>query len=60
MFFCLLAALSGLAFPLVLGQANYDSFGHEGLVRLGATLPVLMYALWLVLSYIQNQLNSVP
>ena len=57
---CLLAALSGLAFPLVLGQANYDSFGHEGLVRFGMTLPVLMYALWLVLSYIQNQLNSVP
>ena len=26
---CLLAALSGLAFPLVLGQANYDSFAHE-------------------------------
>ena len=56
---CLLAALSGLAFPLVLGQANYDSFGHQSLVRFGMMLPVLMYAVWLVLSYVQNQLNSV-
>ena len=56
---CLLAALSGLAFPLVLGQANYDSYAHESLVRLGSMLPVLMYAVWLVLSYVQNQLNSV-
>ena len=56
---CLLAALSGLAYPLVLGQANYETFGHESLVRLGSMLPVLMYALWLVLSYVQNQLNSV-
>ena len=57
---CAFAAASGLAFPLVLGQANYDSFGHQGLVRFGMTLPVLLYALWLVLSYVQNQLNSVP
>lgn len=56
---CALAAASGLAFPLVLGQANYESFGHRGLVRLGSILPVIMYALWLVLSYVQNQLNSV-
>ena len=58
-FLCLLAGLSGLAFPLVLGQANYDTFEHQGLVRLGTMLPVLMYAVWLVLSYVQNQLNSV-
>ena len=57
---CALAALSGLAFPFVLGQANYDSFGHQGLVRLGATLPVILFAFWLVLSYVQNTLNSVP
>ena len=57
---CLLAALSGLAFPLVLGQANYETFGHETLVRIGSILPVLLYAFWLVLSYLQNQLNSVP
>ena len=57
---CLLAALSGLAFPLVLGAANFEFLAHEKLVRLGMMLPVLMYALWLVLSYIQNSHNSVP
>jgi len=56
---CALAALSGLAFPLVLGQANYETFEHQGLVRLGTMLPVAMYAVWLVLCYVQNQLNSV-
>ena len=57
---CLLAALSGLAFPLVLGAANYEFLAHEKLTRLGMMLPVLMYSLWLVLSYIQNAYNSVP
>jgi len=56
---CLLAFLSGLAFPFVLGQANYDRLAHEPLVRAGVMLPVLMYALWLVLSYLQNAYNSV-
>ena len=57
---CLLMALSGLAYPLVLGQANYDTFGHQTLVRIGMMLPVAAFAFWLVLSYLQNQLNSVP
>ena len=57
---CLLAALSGLAFPLTLGAANYEFLAHEKLVRLGMMLPVLTYALWLVLSYMQNSYNSVP
>ena len=57
---CLLAALSGIAFPLVLGAANYEFLAHERLVRLGMLMPVLMYAFWLVLSYMQNALNSVP
>ena len=56
---CLLAAASGVAFPLVLGAANYDILTHEGLVRLGMMLPVLTYALWLVLCYLQNAYNSV-
>lgn len=56
---CLLAALSGFAFPLVLGAANYEFLAHERLLRLGMLLPVLMYAFWLVLSYIQNAYNSV-
>lgn len=56
---CLLAALSGVAFPFVLGEANYDTFGHQGAVRFAAMLPVAMFAFWLVLTYVQNQLNSV-
>ena len=48
-----------MAFPLVLGQGNYEFLAHEGLVRLGMLLPVLMYALWLVLCYMQNAYNSV-
>ena len=56
---CLLAAASGVAFPLVLGAANYDILTHEGLVRFGMMLPVMTYALWLVLCYLQNAYNSV-
>ena len=56
---CLLAALSGAAYPLVLGAANYDILTHERLVRLGQMLPVLTYALWLILCYLQNAYNSV-
>ena len=55
----MLAALSGLAYPLVLGSANYDEFANVGLVRLGMLMPVLLYAVWLVLSYKQNSYNSV-
>ena len=57
---CLLAFLSGLAFPFVLGQANYEYLANETLVRIGMMAPVLMYALWLVLNYRQNAFNSVP
>ncbi len=56
---CLLAFLSGLAFPFALGQANYEFLGHETLVRIAMMLPVLMYAMWLVLCYRQNAFNSV-
>lgn len=56
---CLLAALSGVGYPFVLGQANYDKFEHQWAVRFAAMLPVFTFAFWLVLSYIQNQLNSV-
>ena len=56
---CLLAFLSGVAYPLVLGAANYEFLAHEGLVRVGMLLPVLMYAFWLVLCYLQNAYNSV-
>ena len=55
----MLAALSGLAYPLVLGSANYDEFANVWLVRLGMLLPVILYAVWLVLSYKQNSYNSI-
>ena len=56
---CALAALSGIAFPLCLGAANYDGLRHEKLVRLGMMLPVLTFALWLVVCYLENAYNSV-
>ena len=56
---CLLAFLSGVAFPLVLGAANYEFLAREGLARIGMLLPVLTYAFWLVLCYLQNAYNSV-
>ena len=56
---CLLAFLSGVCFPLTLGAANYDRLANEALVRLGMMMPVMTYALWLVLCYLQNAYNSV-
>lgn len=57
---CLLAFLTGASFPFVLDAANYEYLAHEELVRLGMLLPIVMNALWLVLSYKQNAYNSVP
>lgn len=57
----ILAIASGIAFPLVLGGAN-DKMGrlrHPDLACLGMSLPIALFALWLVLSYKQNALNSV-
>lgn len=55
-----LAILSGLSFPLILGAANYEYLPQELLVRIGQMLPVLMYAVWLLLCYLANAFNSVP
>ena len=49
---------SGLAYPLLLGEANKkhsDPWKISGL----AVLPVLLYAVWLVVSYRENTVNSV-
>lgn len=56
-----LAIASGLCYPLLLGSANdkYGKLRHPTLASAGATLPVLMFALWLVICYKQNALNSV-
>ena len=56
-----LAIASGLGYPLLLGSANdkYGKLRHPTLASAGATLPVLMFALWLIICYKQNALNSV-
>lgn len=56
-----LAIASGLSYPLLLGSANdkYGKLRHPTLACMGAVLPVLLFALWLVLCYKQNALNSV-
>ena len=56
---CLLAFLSGLAFPFVLGSANYDEFANVRFVRLCMMMPILLFAAWLILCYKQNSYNSV-
>lgn len=57
----ILAIASGLSFPLVLGGANdkYGKLRHPALACLGTTLPIALYALWLIICYKQNALNSV-
>ena len=55
----MLGFFSGLSFPLLLGEANYEEVEHLGLTRLYAVMPVLMFAMWLVLSYKENAYKSV-
>ncbi len=54
-----LALLSGIAFPLVLLEARREKPRH-GLLCLMMLLPMFMYAVWLILSYRNNSINSVP
>ena len=56
-----LAIASGISFPLVIGSANdkYGKLRHPALACLGTTLPIVLYALWLIICYKQNALNSV-
>ena len=56
-----LAIASGISFPLVIGSANdkYGKLRHPVLACLGTTLPIVLYALWLIICYKQNALNSV-
>ena len=55
----ILAILSGLAFPLVLMEAQRDN-PRAGLLSLLMLLPMLLYAVWLIYSYRSNAINSVP
>lgn len=56
----ILAFVSGASFPVVLGAANYDELAHVPMLRFFTLLPVLLYSLWLIISYKQNSYNSVP
>ena len=56
---CLLGFLSGLAFPFVLGSANFDEFANVRFVRLCMMMPILLFSAWLILCYKQNSYNSV-
>lgn len=51
--------LTGICFPLYLGEANYEEVERPGLIRLYAVAPVIFYAIWLLVSYRENSLNSV-
>ena len=54
-----LAMLSGVAFPLVLMEAKREKPRHLLLCPM-MLLPMLHYAVWLILSYRRNAINSVP
>lgn len=54
-----LALLSGIAFPLVLLEARREQ-PRFGLLCLLMILPVFTFAVWLILSYRNNAINSVP
>lgn len=56
----ILAFVSGVTYPVVLNAANYDELAHVGMLRLFMLFPVLLYSLWLIVSYKQNAYNSVP
>ena len=54
-----LGVLSGLSFPLLLAEANYEEIEHLALARLYSVMPVALFSVWLVTSYIENAYNSV-
>lgn len=54
-----LALAAGLVYPLYMGEANYEEVEHLGIIRIYGVVPILLYAVWLVLSYKENMYNSV-
>lgn len=54
----LLALLSGVAYPIVLAEAEREQ-PRPGLLCPLMILPMLTYAVWLVLNYRSNTINSV-
>ena len=55
----MLTLFFGIAFPLVLLEARREK-PRTGLVCLLMILPVFTFAVWLILSYRNNSINSVP
>lgn len=56
----LLAGLSGLSFPLLLSAANRKRvWMGPKVLCLFSFLPILLFAVWLILSYKENAINSV-
>ena len=53
-----LGLLSGISYPLLLGEANKERQNPRVLCLL-AMMPVLMFAMWLLVSYRENSINSV-
>ena len=58
-FVALLAALSGAAWPMAMLELRRRK-PRAGLLCLLQLLPMLLYASWLILSYRNNTINSVP
>ena len=54
-----LAAVSGISFPLVLLEAKREA-ARRGILCLMMLLPLLMFAVWLILSYRRNAISSEP
>ena len=53
-----LGLLTGVSYPILLGQANQERQDVR-LLCLLAMVPVLMFAMWLLVSYRENSINSV-
>ncbi len=55
----LFAILSGVSFPLLLDEANYEKVEHQFLIRLYSVMPIILFSFWLVVCYKENAYNSV-
>lgn len=49
----------GLSYPWLLSLANKPPLKHRGLLCLVSMLPVLLFAIWLIVCYKENAINSV-
>ena len=54
-----LAAVTGISFPFLLIAANKPHVENRNFIALLATMPIILFAFWLILCYKQNSTNSV-